>query len=214
MPRGLIYFADPMCSWCWGFSNVINKVKNEFSGRLPIRFIAGGLYVGADKPLDQDAKVAIREHWQHVAELSGAKFDYAFFDRPQFVYNTEPACRAIVVVQEHEPTVMLAFLKHLQEAFYTRNRDISDREIIFDEAEKFGFNRQVFTDQFDDEKMISETRNHFAITRQLEVTGFPTLFAVDGNGQHAITSGYQAEEKICSKITAWIDSSISRETDS
>ena len=24
-----IYFADPMCSWCWGFAPVIEKIAAE-----------------------------------------------------------------------------------------------------------------------------------------------------------------------------------------
>ncbi len=214
MPGGLIYFADPMCSWCWGFSGVIQKLQEDFYSQLPIRLIMGGLYAGATKPLDQAAKESIRQHWQHVAELSGALFDYDFFDREQFVYNTEPACRAIVVVQQHEPASTLAFLKHMQKAFYNYNRDITDRDILFEEAEKFGFNPKIFASQFDDEKIISETQKHFSITKQVGVTGFPTLFAVDDTGQQTITSGYQPHEKIHKQLTAWLNESINKDSDS
>ena len=26
----LWYFADPMCSWCWGFSPVISEIKKSY----------------------------------------------------------------------------------------------------------------------------------------------------------------------------------------
>lgn len=214
MPRGLIYFADPMCSWCWGFSKVIQNLQEEVSFKLPIRLIMGGLYAGATKPLDHAGKESIREHWQHVAELTGAEFDYDFFDREQFIYNTEPACRAIVLVQQHAPASTLAFLRHLQNAFYNLNCDITDRVVLFEEAEKFGFAPKIFASQFDDEKMISETRNHFSITRQVDVTSFPTLFAIDDAGQDTITSGYQPYGKIHSRITAWLNESINKEKNS
>lgn len=207
MPRGLIYFADPMCSWCWGFSDVIQKITKDFSSQLPVRVIMGGLYAGASKPLDRATKESIREHWQHVAELSGALFDYSFFDREPFIYNTEPACRAIVIVQQHEPASTIAFLKHLQEAFYRYNRDTTDREVLFEEAGKFGFNPKKFADQFDEDEIISETRTHFAITKQVGVTGFPTLLAVDDAGQYTITSGYQSQEKINQHVSAWLNES-------
>ena len=213
MPRGLIYFADPMCSWCWGFSNVIEKIKDDFSAQLPIRVMMGGLYAGATKPLDPAGKEAMREHWQHVAELTGAEFNHDFFERESFVYDTEPACRAVVIVCQHAPASMLAFLKQIQAAFYTQNRDITDRTVLFEEAEKFGFNPKTFAGQFDDENIIAETRTHFSVTRQVEVRAFPTLFAVDDAGQETITSGYQPWEKMHARINAWLNESINRASD-
>ncbi len=213
MPRGLIYFADPMCSWCWGFSAVIHTIKEDFSEQLPIRVMMGGLYAGASKPLDPAGKADIREHWQHVAELSGAEFDYAFFDREQFVYNTEPACRAIVLVQQHEPTATLAFLKQLQKAFYQHNRNITDRDILCEEAVKFGFNAEKFAQLFDADELIAETQKHFAITKQVGVTGFPTLFAVDDSGQQTMTSGYQPAEKVIRQLTDWLGKSLAKEAE-
>ncbi|VAX10692.1 Thioredoxin [hydrothermal vent metagenome] len=214
MPRGLIYFADPMCSWCWGFSKVIQKVQDKFSAQLPIRIMMGGLYAGASKALDPSAKEDLKEHWQDVAILSGAEFDFRFFDREEFVYNTEPACRAIVLVQQHEPASTLAFLRQLQQAFYCENNDITDPEVLGEEALKFGFNPDKFSKLFKQSELIAETQKHFAITKHVEVTGFPTLFAVDDTGQHTITSGYQPEDKIYEHIQGWLNESIAREAES
>ena len=213
MPRGLIYFADPMCSWCWGFSKIIHAVKEDFSEQLPIRVMMGGLYAGASKPLDPAGKEDIREHWQHVAELSGAEFDFNFFEREQFIYNTEPACRAIVLVQQYEPAATLAFLKQLQKAFYQYNRDITDHDILCEEAVEFGFNPEKFAQLFAADELITETQKHFAITKQVGVTGFPTLFAVDDSGQQVITSGYQPAEKINTQISHWLKESIKKESE-
>ena len=40
--------------------------------------------------MDEATKASIREHWEHVRDASGQPFDFAFFDRPRFVYDTEP----------------------------------------------------------------------------------------------------------------------------
>ena len=213
MPRGLIYFADPMCSWCWGFSDVIKKIADDFSDQLPIRVMMGGLYAGAGTPLDEKGKADIREHWRHVAELSGAEFDFSFFEREQFIYNTEPACRAIVLVQQHEPAVTLTFLRHVQNAFYKENRDITDPAILSEEAAKFGFNPEKFSGLFEQAELIAETRKHFAITRQLGVSGFPTLFAVDDWGREKISTGYQSAEALTVKLTEWLNKSRNKESE-
>ena len=33
------YFADPLCSWCYGFSPVIGALAKQFAGRLPVRHV-------------------------------------------------------------------------------------------------------------------------------------------------------------------------------
>src|SRR5271154_1916736 len=95
----LIYFADPMCSWCWGFSPVITEIERCFGDLLPIRLILGGLRPGTTTKLTDAYKTTLRAHWHHVHEASGQPFDGAFFDRENFVYDTEPAARATVVMR-------------------------------------------------------------------------------------------------------------------
>ena len=87
----LIYIADPMCSWCWGFAPTIESISQRFGESLPIRLMMGGLRPGTTKPLDQAGRRTIREHWEHVREASGQPFDFRFFEREDFVYDTEPA---------------------------------------------------------------------------------------------------------------------------
>ncbi len=95
----LIYFADPMCSWCWGFSPVIDAVRAEFGSSMPIRLVLGGLRPGTTEPLTSTSKREIREHWEHVHEASNQPFDFHFFEREGFIYDTEPASRAAVTAR-------------------------------------------------------------------------------------------------------------------
>ncbi|MFT5169075.1 MAG: putative protein-disulfide isomerase, partial [Saprospiraceae bacterium] len=39
----IIYFADPMCSTCYGFSPTINKIEDDLEGLVDIQMIMGGL---------------------------------------------------------------------------------------------------------------------------------------------------------------------------
>ncbi len=81
MQKELIYFVDPMCSWCWGFSPVILSISQAFPGRVPVRVVLGGLFPGTSRIMNEQTKHEIREHWGHVNELSGQPFNYDFFDR-------------------------------------------------------------------------------------------------------------------------------------
>ena len=131
----LIYFADPMCSWCYGFSPVIAAIAAQYGDTLPIRPIMGGLRPGTQETMDDETKQMIRGHWRHVQEASGQPFDYAFFDRPFFVYDTEPAARAVVVLRRPGPAAGLAALARIQRAFYAENRDVTDADTLADLAD-------------------------------------------------------------------------------
>ena len=52
-----VYFADPMCSWCYGFSPVIAELAERFEGRL-------GLQRGDGRP-------ARRQHGAHARRGQG-----------------------------------------------------------------------------------------------------------------------------------------------
>ena len=68
-PR-LIYFADPMCSWCYGFSPVIQQIRETFGRALPIQVVMGGLRPGTDTPTTDAAKAELKTHWGHVHEAT------------------------------------------------------------------------------------------------------------------------------------------------
>lgn len=205
MTRHLIYFADPMCSWCWGFAPVIQAVRERYRERLPVRLVLGGLAVGTTEPLDDRGRDMIREHWQHVAELTGQPFDFRFFERPKFVYDTGPACRAVVAVRRLAAASAIDFLSHLHRGFYAENRDVTDRATLSALADEFGIARDRFAAEFDSEETRRETLEDFKIARKAGIQGYPTLLAGDDERGYAfITLGYQPWRRIAGVIDSWL----------
>lgn len=205
MNQQLIYFADPMCSWCWGFSPAMDDVADRFGDRLPIRLILGGLRPGTTDAMDAESKQMIRGHWEHVREASGQPFDFAFFDREGFVYDTEPACRAVVAARRLDPAAAMPMLKRLHRAFYAENADVTDRAVLCELAEEAGLDRAAFEAAFDAPETAEETRTDFAIAYHSGVTGFPTLIVgSEADGYAAVSRGYQAAGRIEALIEGWL----------
>ena len=205
MNQQLIYFADPMCSWCWGFSPAMESVAARFGDQLPIRLILGGLRPGTAEPMDDRMKATIREHWEHVHEASGQPFDFAFFDREGFVYDTEPACRAVVAARRIDPAQAMPLLRRLHRAFYAENADVTDRAVLCGLAGEVGFDRAAFEAMYDAEETLEETRRDFAIAYHSGVTGFPTLIVgSDKDGYAAVSRGFQPGERIEALIDGWL----------
>ena len=203
----LIYVADPMCSWCWGFSPVISQITQQFGSSLPIRLIMGGLRPGTTEPLDEKGKRTIREHWDHVHSASGQPFDMAFFDRQGFVYDTEPASTAVVVVRRSGMDGALAYLERVHRAFYAENRDVTSIEVLTELAEQAGADREEFSDALRSSEAQQEVWSDFTISRQAGITGFPTLLAgPGGNAPYGIvTQGFQPPERILPVLAQWLD---------
>ena len=203
----LIYFADPMCSWCWGFAPVIADLREAHGGNLPIRLVMGGLRPGTDKPMPEHAKADTRTHWEHVHEASGQPFDYTFFDRQGFVYDTDPAARAVVIARRRGPDFALAYLIHVQEAFYAQNRDVTDPAVLADLATDLGIDREEFLTALASEEAKNETWSDYAISRGAGVTGFPTLIAgPNADGTYAlVTHGFQPAEAVLPLVERWFE---------
>lgn len=202
----LIYFADPMCSWCYGFSPVIEQVRRAYGDALPIRIIMGGLRPGTEEPMTAEAKKSVAGHWTHVHEASGLPFDPAVLDREGFVYDTDPAARAVVVVRREGEDLAARYLAAAQRAFYAENRDVTSGEVLADLAEEFGLDRQAFLDAWSSDDAKQETWRDYATSQNAGVKGFPTLIGgPNAQGVYGVvTRGYAPPEQVLAVLRDWI----------
>ena len=197
----LIYFTDPMCSWCYGFAPVIASIADEYADRAPMRLVMGGLRPYQTEPLGAPERQMIRKHWVEVEKRSGQPFDFGFFDRRSFVYDTEPACRAVVIARETTPGSERKLLNAIQHAFYAENQDVTDPEVLARLAGGLGHNRLEFRNSLDDEAMKTRTRVDFLVSQKSGVRGFPTLIAGrKATGYHLVSGGYADLESIAVRL--------------
>lgn len=203
--KRLLYIADPMCSWCYGFAPVIDALAVHFDDRLPIGLLMGGLRPGNTVPMDDDFKHAMRGHWEHVAQAAGQRFDFAFFDREGFVYDTEPASRAVVTVRKLYPRLALSFLGRIQEAFYADNRDVTQTPVLAELADEAGIDPDTFTAAFAAPEARNDTMRDFLIAQDLGIRGFPTLLAgSQQDGFAVVTNGFRPLDGIAEALERWL----------
>ncbi|MGR8950084.1 MAG: DsbA family protein [Gammaproteobacteria bacterium] len=198
----LLYFADPMCSWCWGFSPVIEQISQHFRESLPIRVFMGGLAVGVDRPLSASAKEEIAAHWHHVQQDSGQAFDFSFFDRDSFVYNSELPSQAVVAIRNADLDG-LGFLSKIQQAFYEHNKDITAADVLVDVAADSGYERRSFTEKLHDTFTIQDTAKDFELTKKLGIKGFPALLGMANERIELLTMGFEKYGPLEEKIESW-----------
>ena len=206
MDREILVIVDPMCSWCWGFSPTVEAMAGEYAGRVPVFPIVGGLRPLTAEPMSGRAKAEIRHHWADVENASGQSFDYSFFDRDGFIYDTEPACRPLVTVRTLKPEAALGFLAAQHQAFYAENRDITDHDVLVDLAETAGVDRASFVDIFPTRKMIYLTASDFFRSQSMGVTGFPTVVLRTEGKLSLLTAGFRSFEDLKPQLDDWLES--------
>ncbi|WP_374472877.1 DsbA family protein [Phenylobacterium sp.] len=202
----LIYFADPMCSWCYGFSPAIEEIRRAFGRGLPVRLVMGGLRPGTEEPMTLAARTEVTTHWRHVHDATGLPFDEAVL-REGFVYDTDPAARAVVVVRRADPEQALTYLGRVQRAFYAEGRDVTDGDVLADLAAELGLDRDGFLAQWTAEDAGQETWRDYAISQRAGVTGFPTLVAGpnEAGAFGVVTRGYAPPDQVVAVLREWLE---------
>jgi len=197
MDKEIIYIGDPMCSWCWGFAPVAERLREHFDGSAEFKLILGGLRP-ADRaePLDDKLKSVIKPHWEHVEKLTKQPFNFDFFDREGFIFNTEPPSRAVVVVRRLAPHAAFPFFRSLEQAFYTENLDITQVENYAPLLQEHGIEEGPFMNLFDTKDLHAETSADFAMAHRMGAQGFPTVALRRGERMGLLTVGYQSYERL------------------
>jgi putative protein-disulfide isomerase len=184
----LIFAGDPMCSWCYGFGKELGALMDRHP-ELPLHILVGGVRAGATDLLDDDGKQFRLTHWARVEEASGLPFNrVAFVARQNFVYDTEPVCRAVVAAQRLAPAAdQLAVFRALQHAFYVDGLDTTSGDVLAGAAvaalarQGIDLPAAAFRAEWDHAATIAATAAQFAEVRAMGIRSFPALLLeVDG----------------------------------
>ncbi|MCQ4346832.1 DsbA family protein [Pseudomonas stutzeri] len=206
MNARLLYVMDPMCSWCWGFAPVFDVLAAQAGAAgMTLHLVAGGLRPGSVRALDAGSRDYILGHWRAVAERTGQRFRFESALPEGFVYDTEPASRALVVARSLAPERVWPLVRAIQQAFYVEGRDVTRPALLVELAETVGIERQAFAEAFDSAAQRAATQADFRWAESLGITGFPTLLA-ERNGQLALlTNGYQPLDALSPLLGRWLE---------
>lgn len=195
----LVYIADPMCSWCYGFTPQLERLLESLPD-AELELVMGGLRAYESEPMDEARKAQVRDHWRRVHELSGQPFGADATARADFVYDTEPACRAVVTMRAGAGPLAYAFFRATQDAFYRDGRDVTRADVLADVAADIGVPRAAFAEAFESDELKEITRQEFEMVQRWGIVGFPTLLLVHGDELHLVASGYTDADTLRERI--------------
>lgn len=191
-----LYVGDPLCSWCYGFTPELEKLRKHYDGALQFEMALGGLRPYNQEIMDDKLKVFLKEHWLEIAEKTGQPFSFGVLKWENFNYDTEPACRAVVVAREMNKDISFAFFEAVQKSFYAQNQDPTQLETFLEIALSFGLDKREFWEKFTSDEYKKLTNQDFQISRQLDVKGFPSTLMRINSKWYVISRGYRKFEEL------------------
>lgn len=195
----LIYIGDPMCSWCYGFAPEILEVKEKLPSNVGFELVVGGLRPYGTETMGE-LKGFLTHHWEDVSKRSGQPFNYDILDQSEWLYDTEPACRAVMTMERLLPQKEMEYFKAIQKGFYYHNYDPIKTETYAAQAETFGVKKDEFARLFESDEMKRATASDFQRARQMGANSFPSVVLKKGDEYILLAKGYGKSSAILKKM--------------
>jgi putative protein-disulfide isomerase len=193
----LIYCYDAYCGWCYGFSEVIKKIYSDYKNLMEFEVLSGGMILPEEPvPIAATAEY-ISKAYKHVEETTGIKFgeDYLWHilhpGQSDWFPNSEKPAIALCVFKDYFPSLQVNYATDLQYALHYEGRDLTDDEAYRHLLDKYNIPAEEFYEKLRNESYKEQAGYEFALCKQLNVTGFPTVFLqVNDTKFYLLAQGY------------------------
>lgn len=203
----LYYIHDPMCSWCWGFTQTYEKFIEKLPERFEVKRLLGGLAADSDEPMKDETKIMVQSAWHKIEKtIPGKKFNFDFwqFNTPR--RSTYPACRAVIAARTQGEEFDVKMTSAIQTAYYQNAQNPSDINTLLGLAGELGLNKTLFRKDINSPKIQEILLHEIKLSRSIRAKSFPSLILNTHQSLFSIPIDYCDEnnmlktvDSICSK---------------
>ncbi|MEF1255370.1 DsbA family protein [Vibrio sp. M260112] len=194
----LYYVYDPMCSWCWGYKPVWQKVSQQLESKIEIQYVLGGLAPDSDQPMPEEMQHQIASYWKKIEDFLGTEFNYDFWQKNTPRRSTYPSCRAVLAARKQGAEQ--AMLSAIQHAYYLEARNPSDNEVLLSLAANIGLDTAKFEVDFFSAELNQEFLQELEFARRIGGNSFPSLFVANEQGIIELQVDYQSAEATIEQV--------------
>jgi putative protein-disulfide isomerase len=185
-PSRLVYFLDPMCSWCWAFRPALKVVESRLPASFKLVRVLGGLAADTDEPMPQALRDKLQDIWRTIqVKVPGTEFNFRYWDVCTPRRSTYRACLAVIAANQ-QGDFGSAMIEAIQTAYYLEARNPSDRSTLIDLARNMELDTERFACDLDHPNTQAALDRQIAFTRACGVRGFPTLLLEWGESRRFI----------------------------
>lgn len=197
----LYYVYDPMCSWCWGFKPVWQKIQQAIADSYNVVYVVGGLAADSDEVMPVAMQQQIAGYWKKIETLLGTEFNYDFWSSNSPRRSTYPACRAILSARSQGAEQ--AMKNAIQRAYYLQARNPSDDDVLLAIAEEIGLDGDQFAADFFAESTQASLLDEIAFARSIGGNSFPSLFLRTEQKTVELSIDYQDADTVLRQLKAY-----------
>jgi putative protein-disulfide isomerase len=163
----------------------------------------------------------VEKGYQQVEQMTGIKFGEDFLwhifnpDRSDWFPSSLKPAIAMAVLREQYPERQIEFASDLQYALNFEGRDLCDDEAYRHLLEKYNLKTMDFYQNLHSEEFKEKAQYDFALCKQLQVTGFPSVFIQAQDSKfYLVARGYTDYETLSTRIENVLGSTITSTTSS
>lgn len=190
----VVYVYDALCGWCYGFSDVIYRLEQEFGNEIDFAVLSGGMMTGQREEPISKMRDYIKGAYKRVENTCGVTFGEGYLngilESPTYISSSVKPAIAMAIFKEHQPKKAIAFAKAIQNAFYFKGESLNENETYGTLAKEFGLDKKAFEKQMEDSKYKTLAEQEFQLVKQMGISGFPTLFVIKSGKAYLLSNGY------------------------
>ena len=203
MTAELLYFHDPMCSWCWAFRPAFVALQAQLPATVTLRRVVGGLAPDNDQPMSDEMRAKLQDTWRMIQQtVPGTRFNFAFWKDCTPRRSTYGACRAVLAAARLSPAHEASMIEGIQHAYYLDARNPSDVDTLIDLAAAIGLDRERFAAEISGDAVEALMREEVAFARRAPVVGFPSLVVRTGSILRPVDVDFHDAESMRRQIEA------------
>jgi len=199
----LLYIYDPLCSWCYGMTPVVQRIQTDFEGRVNVSVLNGGMMLGEKVGPIRANWPAMEASLATIERVAGVHFGAAFRklgEEGSYVQNSELPCRALAVFRQVDVAQnrALSFAHAIQRALFEDGKDLNDPATYNALVAPYGIEAEAFQQLLTTAQKA--VRQEFAAVAQIGVKGFPTSILRVGGQGYLLAQGFQRYEVFASGL--------------
>ena len=190
-----------MCSWCWGFSRVLNELLENIPQEIEVHRLLGGLAPDSDVVMPDSMQQHVKGNWSRIEDkIPGVKFNFDFWSECIPRRSTYPACRAVIAARQQGQQYDVLMTKEIQKAYYQNALNPSDNKTLVKLAQNLNLSLNKFEEDLISDATNEELIEEISVARELFAESFPNLVLQVGEEHFSISLEYNNSQSMIDEI--------------
>ena len=190
-----------MCSWCWAFRPVWQKILKELPSHINVSYLLGGLAPDSDLPMPLEIQKYVQDNWIKIQKVvPGTEFNYDFWTLNEPRRSTYLSCRAVIAAKKQHYDFEVLMTEGIQKAYYLNAQNPSNEVTLINIARNIGLKEESFREDLKSSEVNDLLLDQIHTTKTMSISGFPSLVLVKENNLERINIDYLNSNYIINQI--------------